>query len=406
MVAGLLNWRANIRLEEKLSAIRAAGDPVTLAELNREPAPPEHNAVTHLRRVARQVATMNGQLKDAFQTPGPWRDEGKLNAVGLAKVREVFAEHPEVVPALVAAADCPTYDPGYAFDDRGADETGADDLGQPAVFVRVTEQPGPSRAVARLMMLQADVAIAEGQPDEAVQWCVRTLRYSRQLENEPFTVGFLVVLAVRSAALDKVNQTLRAGPISADGRQLLRQELEQVDDMSGFVRCLKQERVFGIASFRRMIPGKLPLWYARDWESDYLDVMATELRIGAEPKHRVSEALSTQQKQIASSSALARLVYPSLVAAREAMDRVRASTRCLIVLNSLQAAELDANEPPRADRLGLDAEHVTDPYDGEPLRIKHTPAGYVVYSVGRNGKDDGGAIGEPHLDIGAGPLAR
>jgi hypothetical protein len=31
-----------------------------------------------------------------------------------------------------------------------------------------------------------------------------------------------------------------------------------------------------------------------------------------------------------------------------------------------------------------------DPYDGHPLRFKARKAGYVVYSIGRDGKDDGG----------------
>ncbi len=32
-----------------------------------------------------------------------------------------------------------------------------------------------------------------------------------------------------------------------------------------------------------------------------------------------------------------------------------------------------------------------DPFDGQPLRYKKLPKGYVVYSVGEDGKDDGGA---------------
>jgi hypothetical protein len=31
-----------------------------------------------------------------------------------------------------------------------------------------------------------------------------------------------------------------------------------------------------------------------------------------------------------------------------------------------------------------------DPFDGQPLRYKKLPKGYVVYSNGEDGKDDGG----------------
>ena len=33
-----------------------------------------------------------------------------------------------------------------------------------------------------------------------------------------------------------------------------------------------------------------------------------------------------------------------------------------------------------------------DPFDGEPLRYKRMPDGIVIYSVGVDGKDDGGRI--------------
>jgi hypothetical protein len=41
-----------------------------------------------------------------------------------------------------------------------------------------------------------------------------------------------------------------------------------------------------------------------------------------------------------------------------------------------------------------------DPYDGQPLRYKMHGASYVVYSVGSDGQDDGGAAWDsPHLRV-------
>jgi hypothetical protein len=36
-----------------------------------------------------------------------------------------------------------------------------------------------------------------------------------------------------------------------------------------------------------------------------------------------------------------------------------------------------------------------DPYDGKPLRFKRLSAGYVVYSIGSDGRDDGGLERNP-----------
>jgi ABC-type transport system involved in multi-copper enzyme maturation permease subunit len=43
------------------------------------------------------------------------------------------------------------------------------------------------------------------------------------------------------------------------------------------------------------------------------------------------------------------------------------------------------------------AEVPCDPFDGQPIRYKKMPNGYRVYSVGRNGQDDGGAEQETRL---------
>ena len=43
-------WTTDRRLEGQLAAIRAAGEPLTLADLARKPIPPEQNAATYLRR--------------------------------------------------------------------------------------------------------------------------------------------------------------------------------------------------------------------------------------------------------------------------------------------------------------------------------------------------------------------
>ena len=48
-------WTTDTRLERQLAEIRAAGDPLTLADLARPPIPPEKNAATYLRRAEADV---------------------------------------------------------------------------------------------------------------------------------------------------------------------------------------------------------------------------------------------------------------------------------------------------------------------------------------------------------------
>ena len=80
----------------------------------------------------------------------------------------------------------------------------------------------------------------------------------------------------------------------------------------------------------------------------------------------------------------------------------------LRVLNALQTHVAPGSDKiPRLSELGLPVETTTDPYTGEPLHVKKTPEGWLVYSVGPNIRDDGGKMGgddSPFTgDIGVGP---
>jgi hypothetical protein len=102
---------------------------------------------------------------------------------------------------------------------------------------------------------------------------------------------------------------------------------------------------------------------------------------------------------------MAALLFPALNAEYVAVTRTRAELRCLRVLNALQThVPGGSNEVPKLTDLGLPTETITDPFTGEPLHVKKTPQGWLVYSVGPNFKDDGGKIDDPtNGDVGVGP---
>ena len=56
-------WTTDTRLERQLAEIRAAGDPLTLADLAPKPIPPEKNAATYLRRAEADVARLRTRSK-------------------------------------------------------------------------------------------------------------------------------------------------------------------------------------------------------------------------------------------------------------------------------------------------------------------------------------------------------
>jgi hypothetical protein len=65
--------------------------------------------------------------------------------------------------------------------------------------------------------------------------------------------------------------------------------------------------------------------------------------------------------------------------------------RALRVFNALeQYREVHGREASGLRDLGLSKEAAVDPYSGEPLKLKHTDGGWIIYSVMDNGVDDGG----------------
>ena len=97
------------------------------------------------------------------------------------------------------------------------------------------------------------------------------------------------------------------------------------------------------------------------------------------------------------------LMLPAINATRVARFRTEALLHALRVLNAIQGRE-QAGEvsEPRLDELGLPAEASLDPVNREPLHVKKTPQGWLIYGVGTNLKDDGGQL-KDYLDFGIGP---
>jgi hypothetical protein len=87
------------------------------------------------------------------------------------------------------------------------------------------------------------------------------------------SVGLIAMMAIACAALYwqanawlkqriAADRVLQDGPVSAESRQALEEELAQRESMPGFIRSLKSERALGLDSLRAQLP-RLP------WIIDY-----------------------------------------------------------------------------------------------------------------------------------------
>jgi hypothetical protein len=386
------------RLERQIAAIRAAGDPVTIADLAPPPIPAEKNAATYLDRARADMEAIVKEISDlklASECPGY-----RLPPKELKTINDSIAAYPKVLPLLQQAAACPEYEGGFDYT-----------LPSQKFQEQMLKIAGGVRTPSRVLFRRAEALIAEGNCDEAIRMSILLLRLSRHFDRNPTIVGYLVALASRSAAIEHINEALQTGPVSKETREALDMELAIHEPMSGYKNSLKSERAWALSSIPSqdgMFGTMHRQWFvgrgmANMWMSDYLrffDSIVSTADDSTTFPHPARAIVNNGMGSIPSG-----LILPSINATENAVARVRAEIRCLRVLNALQtrATEADNNVPKLAE-LGLPVETTTDPFNGQPLHAKKTPQGWLVYSVGQNQVDDGGNLANSASgDVGFGP---
>jgi HAMP domain-containing protein len=389
----ILFWFTDSRLERQLAEIRAAGDPVTLADLARPPIPPEKNAATYLRRAEAGMAAIEKEtmhVHSVSECPGfllPLEDQ-KI-------VKAAFIAYPNVIPLLEQAAACPDYDAQLDYT-----------LPPQDFLTKMIDYMGKVRSPGRVLGYRAAVQLAAGNRDEVVRTALLIFRLARHFDHNPMIMDYLMSLAVRGYAIRSANEALQTGPVSKEVRDALDAELAIQQRMEGFVWALKSERPYVVESFGNIPGGNLSFIGRGFWNmqrSACLDLFPTLIALAGDPRpyRQVEQTIDAKGKK----SIMASLMFPALKAAYNSVARVKALIRSLRVLNALQthvAAGSDA--VPKLTDLGLPAEAITDPFNGEPLHVKKIPQGWLVYSVGPNLQDDGGKVDDPNNgDVGVGP---
>ena len=174
---------------------------------------------------------------------------------------------------------------------------------------------------------------------------------------------------------------------------------------------MRSELAYSLSSIREF-PG-MNFWLMRGFTNDvlsrFIDLFDWYLKTASQP---YADALTSKIKSPPPKGganfygALVTPLIPWLDSVRAAAERIRAMSRSLRVLNAIQARSTDGKGlAPDLKDLGLPYQATIDPFNGEPLHLKKTPEGWMVYSVGPNLVDDGGVL-DGITDVGAGPIRK
>jgi len=200
---------------------------------------------------------------------------------------------------------------------------------------------------------------------------------------------------------------------------------ETADD---FRNCLRAEHCFAIWAFQSVRAGMPtealfggpvnPPWWKRIWNrirrrhpdySDadflaYLQAISPRLRLSTmAPREAMSEADKLAQEYIkTATSEVGEGILPAAMGRSMAIHlESQAKMTSLAVALAVERARLAQNGAVPATLDALVPRYLpsvpADPFDARPLRFKRLPRGYLIYSVGRDGVDDGG-VERPNMN--------
>jgi hypothetical protein len=412
LVNGFFSWQTNRRFNAKIEAIRAAGYPASIADLKPKSIPAELNAAAHLDALAPRLDEFaKEQYRWERKTPlgKTYEDlpEGtRPNAEQLAAMRAILDNYADLEAAVAAAAACPQYASTADFS-----------LHFNEFLEKNIDSVKNIRATTRLIRWRAGVLIGENRPDLAVERWLEVLRLAKLHEAEPTLMAQLVTFAVRGATIGGLHEALTAGSIPPELRDRLDAELARVENPSKMRDILIGERGVSVSAGIDQTSGINPEvprpivwlvgWPVKRFFTGPLAFYEELLPIADIPWPEFKRHFADGGKfdRPSEHGVLADLLVPALEAGFVTAHRDTAYVRSLRVFNALQRyADENGREAAALADLDLPKEATIDPFSEKPLIIRRTDAGWLVYSVGVNGIDDGGKIHDrEQSDVGLGP---
>ncbi|MDB5312292.1 MAG: hypothetical protein JWO38_6494 [Gemmataceae bacterium] len=275
-----------------------------------------------------------------------------------------------------------------------------------------------TRLVAVLLKWDTVLAVERGDLARTADSLHAMLNASRSVGDEPFLISQLVRIAARVIAARSLERTLAQteltanllGPLQAawttdaEAPLLLfglRGERAAWDTLVGNLAdgTAVPDDLNGLARGTGVSFGGYAWWLYRGRLSNdraYLHRYFTRaVAVARLPIHQQPQAVKGLPDPPDEDLRLAQLFLPAVEKVGGAHWRSVAEARCTIVGMACERFRLrNGRWPGTLAELPREllAEVPLDPFDGQPLRYKHLPDGVVIYSLGRNGTDEGGTL--------------
>jgi hypothetical protein len=272
-----------------------------------------------------------------------------------------------------------------------------------------------ARMYGTLFEYDALLRAQDGDVEGALTSCRGILNCGRSIGDEPTLISMLVRLALNALGTKKVERTLAQGEPSEAALARMQREIEAAAEepllligargeramMDGAMQAIQSgdldpRFLFGLAGGRGshglfalfQIPGLVKNIRAALLKHNNRFVEIAKLPV--EQQAGPLKELEASQREL---PVLARQLTAAVTKVATAFHRGRANLRCAVVMLAVERYRQANNRWPETltDLFPTYFPKIPiDPFDGKPLRYRRVEDGVVVYSVGPDGKDDGG----------------
>ena len=397
-------------VQERLNRLRAAGLPTSSAELNTwySAVPDSENAATLFLAAASGLRSVSVPGLELDFTRRPSRTNGVSEQL-LTANRAYLATNAAALLAIHTALQHPRS--RYPINLN-------------AGVLTTLPHLASIKGYAQQLGVCAEMAAECGQPELASQCLLDALSFSRTLQNEPTVISFLITIACEAITTSSAERVFHHVRFTSEQLAEFQTAFRTAANELSYAPAMTGELCMNLDAFRLpagrqfqsfvMAGGAntgiglesfvLWLYSASGLQNRDLAVMVNyydrsrELAALSPTKRRVeAEKLNAEVEKRFRSQFIpvARMMLPALFRLEAKTTRQQAMLRCAEVACAVERWSLAHGGalPDALDALvpTFLAAVPEDPMDGRPLKFKPRPKGFVVYSIGEDGTDDGGA---------------
>lgn len=390
---GLLNFYWSRQIEARLAAIRAAGEPASLADMQKQPVPEQDNAAPIYDR-AFEAMTEPAANQDMMAICNILSTEPREPSDSdWARAKPAMARFGGVLALIEEAqskpaCEFPMYPVMKGMSSKSIERHQALESDR---FDRLARL----RDATRLLSAKAILCAREGKTSDVVRYTESALRLTDAIRKNAMLVDCLVDISIVKMTLSHMRQALSYCQPSEDELRQLDRTISRIDVPGLYKQAIEGERVHFIEQNAEYGKSGMPMW--RGDSLAYLTFLSRHLEsTGMDYSTALSKGLvgGNAADSVPFYATLTKIMAPVIARGAGARYKCEADIACARTFLALRAYKARLGKYPQTLRelsSGVRWDLPKDPFTGKDLVYKRIGSGFIVYSVAYDLKDNGGA---------------